>query len=81
MRTTVDIHNALDQELRRKAQLLGVSFKEALNRALAAGLEALEEPQEPYRVTARELGVRPGVDWLHLNRLAGELEDEDGMRK
>lgn len=81
MRTTVDIHNSLDEELRRKADQLGISLKEALNRALAAGLTALDAPQEPYRVEARECGIKPGVDWGHLNRMADELEDEDRMRK
>lgn len=80
MRTTVDILNSLDEELRRKASRLGISFKEALNRALAAGLPALDPPREPYRVQAKACGARAGVDWLHLNRLADELEDERRAR-
>lgn len=77
MRTTVDIFNSLDQELRQKADRLGISFKEALNRAIAAGLPSLDLPAEPYRVKARACGTRAGVDWLHLNRMADELEDEE----
>lgn len=77
MRTTVDIANALDEELRHKAAQLGISFKEALNRVIAAGLPALDQPEDRYRVHAKACGTRAGVDWLHLNRLADELEDEE----
>jgi len=75
MRTTVDIHDSLDQELRRKAEKLGISYKEALNRVIAAGLTSLDRTPKPYQVRAKACGLRPGFDWLHLNRLADELED------
>lgn len=81
MRTTVDISNSLDEELRRRAAKLGISFKDALNRVIAAGMSALDQAEEPYRVEARACGARPGVDWLHLNRVADELEDEDRARR
>lgn len=80
MRTTVEVHDPLDRELRRKARQLGISYKEALNRALAAGLQALDEPAPPYRVKAKACGLKPGIDWLHLNRLADELEDESRLK-
>ena len=54
----------------------GLSFKAALNRALAAGLDAWEEPVEPFKVNAKKCGLRTGLDWNHLNRLADELDDE-----
>lgn len=76
MRTTVDIQDSLDRELREQAARLGITFKEALNRVVAAGLGSLQRPPKKYRVKARACGIRPGVDWLHLNRLADELEDE-----
>ncbi len=76
MRTTVDIQDSLDSELRQQAARLGITFKEALNRVIAAGLCSLERPPKNYRVKALACGIRPGIDWLHLNRLADELEDE-----
>lgn len=77
MRTTVEIQESLDRQLRTKAADLGISYKEALNRAVAAGLSALDNALPPYTVRARACGLKPGIDWLHLNRLADELEDED----
>lgn len=76
MRTTVNLNDALDQQLRRKATALGISYREALTRAVRAGIEALDGPSQPYRVHAKDCGIRPGLDWQHLNRLADELEDQ-----
>lgn len=76
MRTTVEIENDLAQRLKDKAQRSGLSFKAALNRAVAAGLDAWEEPVQPFFVQAKECGLNPGFDWSHLNRLADELDDE-----
>lgn len=82
MRSTVDIHDSLDQELRRHARELGITYKEALNRAVASGLRALTEGPElpPYKVRARACGFRAGVDVAHLNRLADEIEDNERGR-
>lgn len=79
MRSTFDIADALDKELRDKAVELGVPVKEALNRALAAGLSALspKSPQRPgYKVRAKKCGFQEGVDLLHLNRFSSEVEDQ-----
>ncbi len=80
MRSTVDIHNSLNAELRRRASELGITFREALNRVIAAGLPALRpesEKKKVYRVSARACGLSPGVDLEHLNRMADELDDEE----
>ena len=80
MRTTVDIHDSLDEELRLQSAALGISYKEALNRVIAAGLPALRPASKTFKVRARACGWRSGVDILHLNRLADELEDEKRLR-
>ena len=78
MRSTVDIRDSLDQILRKRAKELGISYKEALNRAVASGLDALQETPagEPYRVVAKACGFREGIDTAHLNRIADEVDDE-----
>ena len=73
----MDIDNDLGERLRQRAVAKGISFKEALNRALAAGLDVWEEPTHSFRVKAKECGFRNGLDLNHLNRLADDLEDED----
>ncbi len=79
MRSTVDIHDSLDQILRERAKELGITYKDALNRVVASGLHALDEAssRKPYRVRAKACGFRPGVDSAHLNRIADELNDEE----
>ncbi len=85
MRSTVDIHDTLDRELRRKADALGLSFKEALNRVIAAGLAHLGSSEKTkrkrFRIKARACGFQPGIDIEHLNRISDELEDRDSFLK
>jgi hypothetical protein len=78
MRTTVDIPDPLDEQLRAKAKNLGITFREALTRAITAGLPELDRnTREPFKVRARACGWKPGIDPNHLNRLADELDDEE----
>ncbi len=59
----------------------GVSFKTALNDVLRSGLNGSTPPVRPYRINARPMGVRKGIDLTHALRLAGELEDAEIVRK
>ncbi|MDQ3874868.1 MAG: ribbon-helix-helix domain-containing protein [Actinomycetota bacterium] len=82
MRTTITLDPDLAAKLRSLARERGVSFKEALNSALRRGLEP--DPagsKRAYRLAARPLGLRPGVDLEHALRLAGDLEDAETIRK
>jgi hypothetical protein len=82
MRSTVDINDLLDLQLRRRAKKLGLSYKEILNRTLAAGLNHLEESRlAPFKVVAKECGFKPGIDTGHLNRLADELDDDERFQR
>lgn len=64
---------------RRIARERGLSFKQALNTAVRAGLAGPVRETE-YRVPARSLGLRPGVDLDKVLQLAGDLEDEEIVR-
>ena len=79
MRTTVTIDPDLAAKLRRIARERGISFKEALNTALRAGTGAATTAR-PYRLPARRLGLRPGIDLDKALHLAGALEDEETVR-
>ncbi len=81
MRTTVTIDPDLAAKLRRIAQERNISFKEALNDALRAGLGEQAGVARPYRLRARRLGLRPGIDLDRALRLAAALEDEETVRK
>ncbi len=81
MRTTVTLDEDLAARLRGMAAERGISFKEALNAALRAGLVAQAGSPRPYRAPVRSLGLRAGIDIDSALRLASALEDEETVRK
>lgn len=76
MRTTVTLDPDVEARLREVARERGVSFKEALNNAIRAGLMAARGTRE-YRTPARALGLQPGVNLDKATQLAADLEDEE----
>jgi hypothetical protein len=81
MRTTVTLDQDVAAKLREVARERGVSFKAALNGAVRAGLSAGASPARSFRVKARPLGIRPGVDLDKALSLAAEIEDAEILRK
>lgn len=75
----------LDQDVEAKLRAVmrerGVSFKEALNASVRAGLTTGSRPSRRFRVHARPLGVRPGINLDKALTLAGEMEDAEILRK
>ena len=76
MRTTVTLEEDVAVRLREAARTRGISFKAVINEAIRAGLA---EPPDarPFRVEARPLGLRAGIDLTKANALAAQLEDDD----
>ncbi len=81
MRTTVTLDPDLAAKLRRIARERGISFKDALNEMLRAGLGAEARTPRRYRLRPRPMGLRPGVDLTKALSLAASLEDEEIVRK
>lgn len=81
MRTTVTIDPDLAVKLRRIARERGISFKDALNTSLRAGIGTDVGAARPYRLRVRRLKLRPGIDLDRALRLATTLEDEEIVRK
>lgn len=71
----------LAARLRRIARERGVSFKEALNGALRAGMGQPAGAGRPYRLRPRRLGLRPTIDLDKALRLAAAVEDDETIRK
>lgn len=72
----------LAAKLRGIARERGVSFREALNAVLRAGMSRRGGlAPRPYRLAARRLGLRAGIDLAKALRLASALEDEETIRK
>jgi hypothetical protein len=81
MRTTVTLDPDVAAKLKQAARESGASFKETLNSNLRRGLESAGATARPYRVPARPLRARPGIDLDKALALAGELEDAEIVRK
>jgi len=81
MRTTLTLDDDVATRVKQIARERGISFKEALNSLLRAGLSKTDGSRKPFKVAARPLGVRPGIDIDKALRLAGELEDAETIRK
>jgi hypothetical protein len=82
MRTTVTLDPDVAAKLKEETRKRGISFKEALNSSVRRGLDRRGRTDgKPYKVRTAKLGARPGVNLDKALRLAGELEDEEILRK
>jgi hypothetical protein len=79
VRTTVTLDPDVAAALQELARERRISFKEALNSSVRRGLG--QGAAEPYRVPARPLRLRPGVNLDKALALAGDLEDAEIVRK
>jgi hypothetical protein len=79
MRTTVTLDDDLAERLRQLAHRRRLPFREVLNSAVRAGLDASRVPpaEEAYEVQTFHSALRPGVDPARLNQLLDDLEVED----
>jgi hypothetical protein len=82
MRTTFDLDPDVDARLRALARERGVPLRVVINDALRAGLHPAGPGDAPaYVLPSRRLGLRPGINVDKALALAGELEDEEILRK
>lgn len=80
MRTTVTLDPDNAAKIKELARERGISFKEAINSLLRAGLAGEQKPR-PFKVRAQRLGVRAGINLDKALQLAADLEDEEIIRK
>lgn len=83
MRTTVTLDTDVERMLRETMHRSRTSFKQALNRAIRAGLgqTTARAATRPFVLKARALGLRPGLDPAGFNKLADDLEVEAVLEK
>lgn len=77
MRTTVTLDPDVEALVKRLMRERGLSFKEAVNTAIRAGLRPAAEP---FATPTYDMG-EPVIDLTKALRLTGELEDEEIMRR
>lgn len=78
IRTTItldeDVHAKLESEMKKT----GRSFKEVVNETLRIGLLPRQLPkQKPFKVRARDLGLKPGYSLDKTWDLIEEIEGPD----
>lgn len=83
MRTTVTLEPDVEARLKRHMHERGISFKDALNSILRAGLDHERERSkvDPYVLPVFDLGIRPGIDYDRIAHLMDDLEDEVRLRR
>ena len=76
MRTTLTLDDDVYRKLESETRRTGRSFKELVNEHLRKSLVA-SKPQarrNPFRVNARPMGIRPGIDLSNIEQLLDELD-------
>ncbi len=82
MRTTVTIEADVEEKLRDFMARNRYTFKRALNETLRRGLGSQNnKPPKPFKLEARPMGLKRGIDLTRLNELASELEIEAFLEK
>jgi hypothetical protein len=81
MRTTVTLDPDVAARLKAVARERGISFKQALNQAVRAGLGVGRRGARRFEPYTQPMGLRPGIDLDHALRLAAALEDEETARR
>lgn len=80
-RTTVTLDPDVEALLRRAMREQKLSFKEALNQAVRAGLGKAPRRSRPFRQKTFPMGFRPELGLDKALSLAAALEDEETARK
>ena len=76
MRTTLTLDEDVYRKLESETRRTGRSFKEVVNEHLRKSLAAAKPASKrtPFRVNARSMGLRPGIDLSNIEQLLDELD-------
>jgi hypothetical protein len=76
MRTTITLDEDIAAKLKAQMRKTGASFKDVVNEMLRTGLVLSEKAskQEPFKVNARPLGLRPGLNYDSASELLEQIE-------
>ena len=75
MRTTLTLDEDVRAKLEAEMRKTGKSFKETVNETLRVGLAARpKKPVKPFKIYARDLGLRPGYNLDKISELLEQIE-------
>jgi hypothetical protein len=80
-RTSVVLDPDVAEQLKALARQRNFSIMAALNSVIRAGLDAKRGGAGHFQVSARPMGLKPGIDLTHALQLAVDLEDEEIIQK
>jgi hypothetical protein len=76
VRTTLTLDEDIAAKLKAESRKTGRPFRDTVNACLRAGLTLRKQGDSarPFRVKARDLGLRPGINIDKVSALLDELE-------
>lgn len=80
MRTTVTLDEDTERMIRDAMRRTQRSFKVTLNEAIRNGLNRVSERRPAFRVRARPMGLRTGIDPARMHEHEQEAEEERFLR-
>jgi hypothetical protein len=81
MRTTITLDSDVEQLLRNVIRERGISFNDAVNDAIRAGLKGPTGKRARFRQQTFSLGAGQAFRWDKALDMAAALEDEELIRK
>lgn len=81
MRTTVTLDPDVAAKLKAVARQRGISFKQALNSAVRAGLGGERRATRAFKQYSQPMGLRAGFNLDKALHLAAALDDEETVRR
>jgi hypothetical protein len=82
MRTTLTLDRDVAERIRQEMRRTGRGLKAIVNEALRTGLGGAGRSRAPrFKVAARDLGMRPGIDPDRVNQLVDALQVADAQKK
>jgi hypothetical protein len=75
VRTTLTLDDDVAAKLKALSRRTGRAFRDVVNETLRRGLVTpAPQAREPFRVKARDLGLRPGIDLDNIGELLDRIE-------
>jgi hypothetical protein len=76
VRTTITLDADVAAKLKAEMRKKGASFKDVVNEAIRTGLLLKEKgvQQKPFKVNAKPLGMRPGLNYDSTSELLEQIE-------
>jgi hypothetical protein len=81
MRTTITLDPDVEQLLKEEVRKRDITFKEAVNSAIRAGIRGSSAKRPRFRQQTFAMGPpAPGFNWDKVLQIASQLEDDEIMR-